>query len=329
MRNGSESDYDPFSSDASVESRVTDAMMTPFYTPEAVDGDILLSFPIRVPGAVFHNEFCSRIFRQMRRIPGGTILWAYLKPLLRGRIVFYPDTHEAWAIIQQANSTFRQMLDGTAMLRSMANSTFLLRTLEVGLDEAATLPELIDLTDSVLRNRFMRATVRQALSDAGDAAEPEMLSSVVRHLFSDGRSNLEIIDRLAEFARRAADFTECVNLEERFVAVDSLFELQQRAREFAEEKELLAAIVFRNLPLKSQPDGALRLPRQIEYEIRMDIDNVPATDRIKDYYYRPGPRDDFFDDLRYLRGFSQVRRLRFFCSLTLRLYIYAHCRFKT
>ena len=61
---------------------------------------------------------------------------------------------------------------------------------------------------------------------------------------------MRIAESLAELARRAADFAECINLEHRFEAAASEFELQRRSRALGREKELLAAIVFRNLPTR-------------------------------------------------------------------------------
>jgi len=49
------------------------------------------------------------------------------------------------------------------------------------------------------------------------------------------------------------------------------------------------------------------LPPHIQYTIRMDIDNVEKTRRIKDIMWRPQPRDHFFDEMRYFRGFVQMQ----------------------
>ena len=54
--------------------------LTTMYAPPTEDGDIILPYPVRVPGAVFHNEFCTNLFRRFSQIPGGTIIWAYMKP---------------------------------------------------------------------------------------------------------------------------------------------------------------------------------------------------------------------------------------------------------
>ena len=43
------------------------------------------------------------------------------------------------------------------------------------------------------------------------------------------------------------------------------------------------------------------------YKIRMDIDNVQHTQRIKERFWRPKARDAFADEMRYLRGFIQLQ----------------------
>uniref|UniRef100_S4RBA2 ATP-binding cassette, sub-family A (ABC1), member 1A n=1 Tax=Petromyzon marinus TaxID=7757 RepID=S4RBA2_PETMA len=44
------------------------------------------------------------------------------------------------------------------------------------------------------------------------------------------------------------------------------------------------------------------MPAHVRYKIRMDIDSVQRTNKIKDRYWDPGPRADPFDDLRYIWG---------------------------
>uniref|UniRef100_A0A8V5H150 Uncharacterized protein n=1 Tax=Melopsittacus undulatus TaxID=13146 RepID=A0A8V5H150_MELUD len=44
------------------------------------------------------------------------------------------------------------------------------------------------------------------------------------------------------------------------------------------------------------------LPPHVKYKIRMDIDAVQKTNKIKDRYWDPGPRADPVDDLRYIWG---------------------------
>ena len=49
------------------------------------------------------------------------------------------------------------------------------------------------------------------------------------------------------------------------------------------------------------------IPTHVHYKIRMDVDNVPDTEKIKANMWRPQPYDDFFTELRYFRGFAQLQ----------------------
>uniref|UniRef100_A0A8C7J3J4 P-type phospholipid transporter n=1 Tax=Oncorhynchus kisutch TaxID=8019 RepID=A0A8C7J3J4_ONCKI len=70
-----------------------------------------------------------------------------------------------------------------------------------------------------------------------------------------------------------------------------------RALELLEEREFWAGIVFL-LPNTSLPG----LPPHVTYKIRMDIDDVARTNKIKDRFWDPGPAADPFSDMRYIWG---------------------------
>ncbi|TNN33035.1 ATP-binding cassette sub-family A member 1 [Liparis tanakae] len=72
---------------------------------------------------------------------------------------------------------------------------------------------------------------------------------------------------------------------------------------FMEDRRFWAGIVFPDV----DPD-ATELPETLSYKIRMDIDNVERTNKIKDAYWDPGPRADPFEDMRYIwGGFSYLQ----------------------
>uniref|UniRef100_A0A4W5PTA2 P-type phospholipid transporter n=1 Tax=Hucho hucho TaxID=62062 RepID=A0A4W5PTA2_9TELE len=70
-----------------------------------------------------------------------------------------------------------------------------------------------------------------------------------------------------------------------------------RALELLEKREFWAGIVFL-LPNTSLPG----LPPHVTYKIRMDIDDVARTNKIKDRFWDPGPAADPFSDMRYIWG---------------------------
>ena len=134
-----------------------------------------------------------------------------------------------------------------------------------------------------------------------------------------------------------ANISHCFTLD-RFEAVPTEEELEILAPKMTKRKEFIAAMVF-DLNKKTQKrstesqngeeptlnnrskrgfwemmgfvddESESRLPNDIRYKIRMDIDNVPLTHRVKDLFWKPGAKADFFEDMRYQRGFSQMQQI--------------------
>uniref|UniRef100_A0A8B9K328 P-type phospholipid transporter n=1 Tax=Astyanax mexicanus TaxID=7994 RepID=A0A8B9K328_ASTMX len=70
-----------------------------------------------------------------------------------------------------------------------------------------------------------------------------------------------------------------------------------------DNRKFWAGIIFPDIQSNSS-----ELPPHVNYKIRMDIDNVERTNKIKDAYWDPGPRADPFEDLRYVwGGFSYLQ----------------------
>ncbi|OXB70511.1 UNVERIFIED_CONTAM: hypothetical protein H355_016817, partial [Colinus virginianus] len=89
----------------------------------------------------------------------------------------------------------------------------------------------------------------------------------------------------------------CVRLD-KIEAVGSEERLVARAMELLEERQFWAAVVFQP-PLNATAEV---LPPHVRYKIRMDIDDVTRTNKIKDRFWDPGPAADPFSDLRYVWG---------------------------
>lgn len=132
-----------------------------------------------------------------------------------------------------------------------------------------------------------------------------------------------------------AKISYCFSLD-RFQGVATEPELEVLAPQMTRRKEFIAAVVFdmeersrrRESSRRSakaangrvkrgfwemigfvDDESETRLPTDIRYKIRMDIDNVPLTHRLKDLFWKPGAKADFFEDMRYQRGFSQMQQI--------------------
>uniref|UniRef100_A0A8B9GUY0 P-type phospholipid transporter n=1 Tax=Astyanax mexicanus TaxID=7994 RepID=A0A8B9GUY0_ASTMX len=79
--------------------------------------------------------------------------------------------------------------------------------------------------------------------------------------------------------------------------LDTEDEMVERALELLEDRQFWAGIVF----LLPDPSSS-NLPPHVKYKIRMDVDDVTRTNKIKDKFWDPGPAADPFSDMRYIRG---------------------------
>uniref|UniRef100_A0A8B9RBJ9 P-type phospholipid transporter n=1 Tax=Astyanax mexicanus TaxID=7994 RepID=A0A8B9RBJ9_ASTMX len=97
-------------------------------------------------------------------------------------------------------------------------------------------------------------------------------------------------------------FMECVNLD-KLEPVSTEEKLINDSLGLLDNRKFWAGIIFPDIQSNSS-----ELPPHVNYKIRMDIDNVERTNKIKDAYWDPGPRADPFEDLRYVwGGFSYLQ----------------------
>lgn len=86
-------------------------------------------------------------------------------------------------------------------------------------------------------------------------------------------------------------------------------ELEEAASRLTETNEFLAGVIFQDDASSHLAKRSLdhELPDNITYKIRMDVDYVPSTTRLKNQFWIPGPESSFLEHLRYLRGFIQLQ----------------------
>lgn len=103
---------------------------------------------------------------------------------------------------------------------------------------------------------------------------------------------------------------ECYHLD-RFAPASSEEELERMALTQSNNQSFQAGIVFLG---QAEDEDALyteadETPKHVKYKIRMSRSSVPTTNQIKDTLWVPGPDDNYFLDLKYLRGFIQLQDL--------------------
>ncbi|KAF3821200.1 hypothetical protein GH733_011353 [Mirounga leonina] len=217
-----------------------------------------------------------------------------LKPLLVGKILYTPDTPVTRQVMAEVNKTFQELAvfhDVQGMWEELSPKiwTFM-----------ESNPEM-DLVRTLLDSRSNDHFWEQQL-DGLDWTAKDILAFLAKHPEDVQSANgsvytwREAFNETDQAIQTISRFMECVNLN-KLEPVATEVRLISKSMELLDERKFWAGIVFTGIT----PDS-VELPRHVKYKIRMDIDNVERTNKIKDGYWDPGPRADPFEDMRYVWG---------------------------
>ncbi|NXL93932.1 ABCA1 protein, partial [Alectura lathami] len=233
------------------------------------------------------SPFCRELVRSLEATPLSQLFWRAIKPLFMGKILYAPPGPATDSIMAEVNRTFQDLAalrDAAGAwrelgphIRAFLNSSLELRVLR----ELLLVPETAPLLDGILNGTSWSALARFL---AGPSAGP-------------GLSWQEVLDDVDRVLGTLSQLLECVCLD-KIEAVANEEQLVVRSLELLEERQFWAAVVFQP-PLNAT---APALPPHVRYKIRMDIDDVTRTNKIKDRFWDPGPAADPFSDLRYVWG---------------------------
>ncbi|KAJ8385274.1 hypothetical protein AAFF_G00191510 [Aldrovandia affinis] len=254
------------------------------------------------PVPVYDNSstpYCNSMMMKLESSPISRMIWRALKPLLMGKILYTPDTPLTQRIIKEVNRTFEELgvfRDLGGMWEEMRPKIW--NFLENG--------EEMDLVRTLLQNNAsasffdsqLRGTewtveeVSRFLSKQSEDTRPPGTAFTWRDVFNETEQALLTITR----------FMECINFN-KLEPVANEERLVDKSMTLLDDRKFWAGIVFPDIESNSS-----ELPSKVNYKIRMDIDNVERTNKIKDGYWDPGPRADPFEDLRYIwGGFSYLQ----------------------
>uniref|UniRef100_W5MN10 ATP-binding cassette, sub-family A (ABC1), member 4b n=1 Tax=Lepisosteus oculatus TaxID=7918 RepID=W5MN10_LEPOC len=240
------------------------------------------------------TPFCNALMQNLESNPVTKIVWNSVKPLLMGKILYAPDSPAVRQILKNANTTFEEL----ERLRSMGKAW----------EEVS--PQLWDFFQNSVQMNMIRNTIKNpTVADFIDRnLEDTELSSkdILNFLYNgppedrpedmpefDWRNIFNLTDQVI---RMFNDYGECLNLN-KFVGHADEDQLTHQALYLLEENKFWAGLTF--LDMYPWTD---KLPAHLKFKIRMDIDAVERTNKIKDRYWDPGPRADPVEDLRYIWG---------------------------
>ncbi|XP_075999903.1 phospholipid-transporting ATPase ABCA1 [Genypterus blacodes] len=240
------------------------------------------------------DDFCQTLIDTMENTPALHFFWSTFKPLVQGKILYAPDTPASRLIVQEANGTFNAL----ATLKKLADSW----------DELG--PRVWDFFQSspqvnalrvLLANQVFAGALNQRLNGTGWTAE--LLANFLYNGPPEDRPAgmppydwRDMYRTVTQILQLLSKLLGCLELN-KFEAAPTEGHLVSKALELLENGTYWAGIVFENLqPNSSHP------PPYVKYKIRMDIDQVERTNKVKERSWSPGARDNAFNDLRYIQG---------------------------
>ncbi|KAM6972808.1 phospholipid-transporting ATPase ABCA1-like [Aplochiton taeniatus] len=255
------------------------------------------------PMSAYDNSstpYCNSMMRNLESSPISRMIWRALKPLLMGKILYTPDTPATQRIIHEVNKTFQEL----GILRDLGGMWEELRPKVWTFMESS---EEMDLVRTLLQNNASARFFNERLS--GTEWRVEDVSAFLTKLSEDTRAPgtaftwREVFNETDQAILTISRFMECVNLD-KLEPVANEERLVNKSMGLLNNQKFWAGIVFPDI----SRGNSSTLPGNVNYKIRMDIDNVERTNKIKDGYWDPGPRADPFEDLRYVwGGFSYLQ----------------------
>ncbi|XP_026675626.1 uncharacterized protein LOC108632621 isoform X2 [Ceratina calcarata] len=240
------------------------------------------------------TDFCRDTYKGMVAMGGGKIIWSYVKPLLRGHILYTPNSTVINNVMTLANRTFLEMQHFGVLMSSFEKTLTSLANLS---DMSDNLKDL----EAIMSSDVIKIAIRSfggGNFEGGDFANMNL---------SEISWRLKRSKRLIRMVGMLNDLLECV-LVDRVRGFRTEDEMEAEARILMETREFLAGVVFLDSPSeRSSRSLDQQLPNNVIYKIRMDVDYVQSTKRLKNQFWIPGPESSFIEHLRYMRGFVQLQ----------------------
>nr|XP_046260291.1 glucosylceramide transporter ABCA12 [Scatophagus argus] len=252
------------------------------------------------------SPFCMNMYLDMVNTTGGAIAWAFLKPMLMGQILYTPDTPVTRAIMEKANATLQDF----ANLRKYSEEW--IQSSSYIINSAQILSHTLPMLQNSLGNSFVKNFIEMQ-TDIDVGKMKETLSSF-SNMTDMLEKNKHILKQITTLSTLMVDLSSCIKFD-RYRGYDSVEELDAVAHDLARNRDLYASVIFK-LP-KDKDSSRKRqarssastssLPPKVSYTIRMHMDNVMRTDRVRDPYFVKDTHISASHTLRYNRGFIYLQ----------------------
>ncbi|TNN65133.1 Retinal-specific ATP-binding cassette transporter [Liparis tanakae] len=222
------------------------------------------------------NWYEDNNYKAFLGISGHRIVWHSVKPMLMGRILYAPDSPAVRQIIRNANTTFEEL----ERLRTMGKAweevapqiwAFFQDGVQVNMiRDTISNPSVMDFIDRSLEEApFSSKHILNFLYNGPPEERPADVPDF------DWRDIFNLTDR---FIRMLNQYGDCVLLD-KFVAVPDEDTVTYWALDLMEQSKFWAGLVFVNMHT-----WTTNVPPHVTFKIRMDIDAVERTNKVKDSF---------------------------------------------
>ncbi|CAD7685899.1 unnamed protein product [Nyctereutes procyonoides] len=231
---------------------------------------------------------CAELVGTLETHPLSRLLWRRLKPLVLGKLLFTPDTAFTRQLMAQVNRTFQEL----ALLKDIP---------EVW---AALGPQLFrflnDSSNVAMLQKLLQAQDRGRRQPGSRGQDPAKALLTFLDPRGDGYGWRDAHADVGHLVGLLGRVMECVTLD-KLEAAPSEAALVARSLQLLSEQRFWAGVVFLGPEDPGDPAGPGG-PGHVRMKIRMDIDAVTRTNKIRDRFWDPGPAADPLADLRYVWG---------------------------
>nr|XP_054603018.1 glucosylceramide transporter ABCA12 isoform X2 [Nothobranchius furzeri] len=252
------------------------------------------------------SSFCMNMYLDMVNTTGGAIAWAFLKPMLMGHILFTPDTPITRDIMKKANATLQEFANLKKHSENWIESSNYL------LQSASVLSTTLPILQNSLNNPFVKRFIEMQTGINVDSIKATLnnFSNLTEML----EQNKQILNQITTLSTLMVKLSSCIKFD-RHRGYNSTEEMDAAAQELAIERELYASVIFklsndsskRRKATSSPSFSGSSLPPKVRYTIRMHMDNVMRTDRVRRPYFVKDTYITAGGTMRYNRGFIYLQ----------------------
>ncbi|XP_064228883.1 glucosylceramide transporter ABCA12 [Aotus nancymaae] len=248
------------------------------------------------------TPFCFSLYKDIINMPAGPVIWAFLKPMLLGRILYAPYNPVTKAIMEKSNVTLRQLAELREKSQEWMDKSPLF------MNSFHLLNQAIPMLQNTLRNPFVQVFVK--FSVGLDAVELLKQIDELDILRLKLENNIDIIDQLNTLSSLTVNISSCV-LYDRIQAAKTIDEMEREAKRLYKSNELFGSVIFKVPSNRSWHRGYdsenVFLPPVVKYTIRMSLKTAQTTRSLRTKIWAPGPHNSPSHNQIYGRAFIYLQ----------------------